>query len=49
VPKKGVFGEVFAIFGTFFSKKVSVFSKSERNGAVFGPFEKGRVVIALSR
>jgi len=48
VPKWGVFGEVFAIFGAFFSKSVSFFAKIERNLAVFGDFEKGWVVIALS-
>ena len=47
VSNKGFFGDVFADFGTFFVKKVSVFAIIERNGAVFEDFEKEGVVIAL--
>ena len=48
VPKWSLFGEGFAIFGTFFAKSVSFFAKMERNGAVFEDFEKGGVVMALA-
>ena len=48
VPKWGVFGEVFACFESLFAKSGSFFAKMERNGEVFGDFEKGGVVIALS-
>ena len=49
VPYEAVFGEVFAIFGTFFAKNGLEFSKIDRNRTVFVNFEKHRVVIALSR
>ena len=48
VPKWSIFGEFFANFGTFLSKKVSFFAKIERNGEVFDLFEKGAVVFALN-
>jgi len=46
-PYEAFFGEVFAIFGAVFAKSGSFFAKIERNRAVFGHFEKERVVIAL--
>ena len=47
MPKRSIFEAVFAIFGTVFVKNGSFFAKIERNRAVFDPFEKERVVIAL--
>ncbi|MCH9022182.1 MAG: hypothetical protein IID32_05415 [Planctomycetes bacterium] len=49
MPKWTIFGEVFALFGAFFTKSGSFFAKIERNGAVFASFEKGMLVFALNR
>ena len=49
MPNRAFFGEVFEVFGAFFAKSGSFFAKIERNGEVFGDFEKEGRVIALRR
>ena len=47
VSYKAFFGAFFSFFGVFFAKSDLLFAKIERNGAVFGTFEKDTRVFAL--